>query len=177
MIILAALLSSLAQTQVRTRGRPRTQAGSGAKPPPKELAVPNERSMCVGTLYNPSHGLRILRNEAGAGFSPKAAYIFRKQLEETGVEVAHLKLIGLSDVSSGVENLVSSITEPELSQPSHAWVPTAQVIVNVRVAADPALLEGQARQMLKTVCHSLQAAAEILSLQSFRPGRPQPTHR
>src|SRR5262249_54194026 len=33
-------------------------------------------------LFKPSHGLRILRNEAGSGFSPKAAYIFRKQLEE-----------------------------------------------------------------------------------------------
>ncbi len=33
-------------------------------------------------LFKPSHGLRILRNEQGAGFSPKAAYIFRKQLEE-----------------------------------------------------------------------------------------------
>jgi Ni2+-binding GTPase involved in maturation of urease and hydrogenase len=32
-------------------------------------------------LFKPSHGLRILRNESG-GFSPKAAYIFRKQLEE-----------------------------------------------------------------------------------------------
>src|SRR5262249_42965810 len=28
------------------------------------------------------HGLRILREDEGAGFSPKAAYIFRKQLEE-----------------------------------------------------------------------------------------------
>ncbi|HMF18800.1 MAG TPA: GTP-binding protein, partial [Gemmataceae bacterium] len=33
-------------------------------------------------LFKPSHGLRILRNEPGSGFSPKAAYIFRKQLEE-----------------------------------------------------------------------------------------------
>src|SRR5436305_5291055 len=31
-------------------------------------------------LFKPSHGLRILRNE-GAGLSPKAAYICRKQLE------------------------------------------------------------------------------------------------
>src|SRR4029079_9728797 len=30
----------------------------------------------------PSHGARILRNEANAGFSPKAAYIFKKQIEE-----------------------------------------------------------------------------------------------
>src|SRR3984893_10388505 len=33
-------------------------------------------------LFKPSQGLRILRNETGTGFSPKAAYIFRKQLEE-----------------------------------------------------------------------------------------------
>src|SRR5437660_12657259 len=33
-------------------------------------------------LFKPSHGLKILRNETGSGFSPKAAYIFRKQLEE-----------------------------------------------------------------------------------------------
>src|SRR5205085_2388171 len=33
-------------------------------------------------LFKASHGLRILRDEKSAGFSPKAAYIFRKQLEE-----------------------------------------------------------------------------------------------
>src|SRR3954447_25439046 len=38
-------------------------------------------------LFKPSHGLRILRNDAGSGFSPKAAYIFRKQLEEADAVV------------------------------------------------------------------------------------------
>jgi Ni2+-binding GTPase involved in maturation of urease and hydrogenase len=33
-------------------------------------------------LFKPSHGTRILRNQAAGGFSPKAAYIFKKQLEE-----------------------------------------------------------------------------------------------
>ncbi len=33
-------------------------------------------------LFKPSHGLRILRGEPAGGFSTKAAYIFRKQLEE-----------------------------------------------------------------------------------------------
>ncbi len=35
-------------------------------------------------LFKPSHGLRILQGDSGpkSGFSPKAAYIFRKQLEE-----------------------------------------------------------------------------------------------
>src|SRR5437667_10042767 len=35
-----------------------------------------------GVIFKPSHGLKILRNEPGGGFSSKAAYIFRKQLEE-----------------------------------------------------------------------------------------------
>src|SRR5438105_1492983 len=38
-------------------------------------------------FFKPSHGLRILRNESGSGFSPKAAYIFRKQLEEADAVV------------------------------------------------------------------------------------------
>jgi G3E family GTPase len=33
-------------------------------------------------LFKPSHGARVLRNQAAGGFSPKAAYIFKKQLEE-----------------------------------------------------------------------------------------------
>jgi G3E family GTPase len=38
-------------------------------------------------LFKPSHGRKILRNAAGAGFSPKAAYIFKKQLEEADAVV------------------------------------------------------------------------------------------
>ena len=35
-----------------------------------------------GVILKPSHGRRILENRPKSGFSPKAAYIFRKQLEE-----------------------------------------------------------------------------------------------
>lgn len=35
-----------------------------------------------GVILKPSHGLRILSGQSQAGFSPKAEYIFRKQLEE-----------------------------------------------------------------------------------------------
>src|SRR4051794_12076264 len=38
-------------------------------------------------LLKPSHGGRILRNEAKGGFSPQAAYIFKKQLEEADLIV------------------------------------------------------------------------------------------
>lgn len=238
-------------------------------------------------LFKPSHGLRILRNEEGAGFSPKAAYIFRKQLEEAdallinridemtpadreelltlvrqeypgvpvlevsaktgdgfaaftellaqdgnfgrrildidydiyaegeaelgwlnssvhiasakpfalddllldivrrlqavldqpGMEIAHLKAIGLWEGIFGVANLVSSGTAPELSLPSQTQVPEADVIVNARVAADPALLEHEVRRVLADVCKERGATLTFHTMQSFRPGRPTPTHR
>jgi Ni2+-binding GTPase involved in maturation of urease and hydrogenase len=238
-------------------------------------------------LFKPSHGLPILRNEAAAGFSPKAAYIFRKQLEEAdviainrideidparlqelialvrdaspstpvlpisartgqgfealaevldqegnfgqkildidydiyaegeaelgwlnssahiagreafsldafllevirslrsamaaeGCEVAHLKAIGLSATSFGVANLVSSGTEPELSLPSHACVQEADIIINARVATEPSFLDTAARDVLQATCQARGAAATFGSSQSFRPGRPRPTHR
>jgi Ni2+-binding GTPase involved in maturation of urease and hydrogenase len=238
-------------------------------------------------LFKPSHGLKILKREPDAGFSPKAAYIFHKQLEEAdaivinrideitpdvmieltalvneeyagapllrmsaktgqgfdalvelldqqgpfgrkildidydiyaegeaelgwlnsavrvratqpfdldvllldivaalrdefkaaGAEVAHLKAIGLRDLSFGVANLVSSASAPELSLPARGKVTEAEVIVNARVAADPAALEEQVRRTLPEVCRDLGATVEFQSMQSFRPGRPQPTHR
>lgn len=238
-------------------------------------------------LFKPSHGLKILRNEAGSGFSPKAAYIFRKQLEEadavvinrvdeltaeaveelaglvatqfpgvpvlrmsakTGegfeglthlldqegqfgrrildidydvyaegeaelgwlnssahirsttpfaldevlleivtrlqraladrqAEVAHLKAIGLSEGFFGVANLVSSATQPELSLPSRSLVKEADVIVNARVALDPALLQEEVENVLQGTCAARSANLQVHKTQSFRPGRPQPTHR
>ena len=35
-----------------------------------------------GVILKPSHGRKILTNATNAGFSPQAAYIFKKQLEE-----------------------------------------------------------------------------------------------
>jgi len=238
-------------------------------------------------IFKPSHGLRILRNESGAGFSPKAAYIFRKQLEEAdalllnrmdelpaeaadelarlvashypgtpllrvsaktghgfdrvtelldqdgpfgrkildidydtyaageaelgwlnssvhlhadtpfdldrflvetigrlrevlrqqGAEVAHLKAIGLCDSSFAVANLVSSESAVELSLPSHAQVREADVVVNARVALDPADLEREVRAAVQSVSAGRGLACVFRKTQSFRPGRPQPTHR
>jgi Ni2+-binding GTPase involved in maturation of urease and hydrogenase len=238
-------------------------------------------------LFKPSHGLKILRNEPGAGFSPKAAYIFRKQMEEAdailinrideltddavaeltalvqaafpgrpvlrvsaktgagfdaltelldqqgqfgrrildidydtyaegeaelgwlnssarvtaaapfaldgllldvirhlkgrlegqGAEVAHLKTIGLSEGFFGVANLVSSASAPEQSLPSGAQVSEADVIVNARVAMDPAALRQEVERTLEAVCAARSARLQIHNTQSFRPGRPTPTHR
>jgi G3E family GTPase len=238
-------------------------------------------------IFKPSHGLKILRNDSGAGFSPKAAYIFRKQLEEADVvllnridemsaaavdeveslvrkqfpgvpvlrvsartgqgfpavtemldqvgsfgkkildidydiyaageaelgwlnssvhvradkpfaldqllmdiirllqkslgsahaEVAHLKAIGLWEGFFGVANLVSSQTAPELSLPSNCQVTEADVIVNARVAMDPAELQTIVERDVQAAVLAHGTTARFNQTQSFRPGRPTPTHR
>ena len=239
-------------------------------------------------LFKPSHGIRILKNQPGAGFSPKAAYIFKKQLEEAdaivvnrideldppridelmrlvteqfpgtpvlrvsaatgagfegltefleqhgafgrkildidydtyaegeaelgwlnatarltrndpfdldallsailgelaqvcrqlGGEVAHLKLIGMDDAGAfAVGNVISSDTAPQLSLPSGLHPREAELIVNARVAIDPAVLESEVQRVVGEQCTRLGITVEFRTSQSLRPGRPVPTHR
>ena len=240
-----------------------------------------------GVILKPGHGLRILRGDHSSGFSPKANYIFRKQIEEadfvvinridelpaeqinelqalieaeypgrhilrcsaksgegfdaliamleqrgqfgrrvmevdydvyaegeaelgwlnsqvtvnsesefpldellmeliggvhgrllsSNAEAAHLKVIGLCDVSYAVANLVSNATGAELSLASSAKTKMANVVVNARVATDPAELEMIVREELDAVCSARSLSHQVVSLQSFRPGRPVPSHR
>ena len=238
-------------------------------------------------LLKPSHGSRILRGEAKGGFSPQAAYIFKKQLEEadlivinradelteaevaeltkliqtqfpgtpvmrmsakTGTgfdalvefveqrgqfgrrvmdvdydtyaigeaelgwlnssltvsatepfalddllldiithlrdslatipaETAHLKTIGMADGLYGVANLVSSFSPPELSLPSRGKVRHAELVINARVAVAPEILTEHVQEAVAAACAARNAAARFQQTQSFRPGRPVPTHR
>lgn len=100
-----------------------------------------------------------------------------ESLGRLGGEVAHLKAIGLSEVSFGVANLVSSQSRPELSLPARGEVSEFDLIVNARVALDPELIAEQVRQTVAAACTERGATAEFHTMQSFRPGRPQPTHR
>lgn len=238
-------------------------------------------------ILKPSHGRRVLKNEAGTGFSPKAAYILKKQIEEADLvlinradelsddqateleslihqhlpdrpvlkvsaktgegfdalvewlaqdgdfgrrildidydtyadgeaelgwlnssvrvtseeefslddflldvvvrlknalaeenaEAAHLKTIGLWEGFFGVANLISSENSAELSLSSNRQVKTADVIVNARVACEPELLEEVVRRQVAAASESIGAKIEFRRTQSFKPGRPVPTHR
>ena len=240
-----------------------------------------------GVILKPSHGLRILSNDNHGGFSPKAEYIFRKQVEEAdfviinrideldpskvelltnlleeqypgrpvirmsaktgegfesyvdflaqeglfgtralemdydlyaegeaelgwlnsqckvtaanafdldalllelvsrlqtqltaeGAEVAHLKAIGMWEGNYAVANSVSSTTEPEISLPSGYSTSQADVVVNARVATAPERLEELVREHMEAVCNQMDAELRVDTMQSFKPGRPVPTHR
>src|SRR5205823_5401712 len=87
-----------------------------------------------------------------------------------GAEVAHLKAIGLWEGSFGVANLVSSGERPVLSLPSGCTVPEADLIVNARVAIDPALLQDLVCRTLQEACQARGATLAEHKTQSFRPG-------
>jgi G3E family GTPase len=256
--------------------------------PLKDLYAGRFEVAPYAVLFKPSHGIRILKNQAAGGFSPKAAYIFKKQLEEAdailinrideidppqleeltrllneqfpgtpvlrvsaqtgqgfdaltellqqqgafgrkileidydtyaegeaelgwlnatarltadqpfdldallttilgrlakvcgdlGGEVAHLKVIGMDDAGAfGVGNVVSNDTEAKLSLPSNLTPKEAELIVNARVAIDPAVLESEVKKVVAAECAKVGVTAEFRTSQSLRPGRPVPTHR
>ena len=98
-------------------------------------------------------------------------------LKVAGFEAAHLKTIGLWEGFFGVANLISSDSQPELSLSSNCDVKEADVIVNARVACDPIELKALVTAVLLEACSAREANVEFRQTQSFRPGRPQPTHR
>ena len=93
------------------------------------------------------------------------------------VEPAHLKIYGQSGSNSAVVNLVDSTTEAELSIASGVETSRAELIVNARVAADPALLEKMIREALGHHASAHDRKCVVEEVQAFRPGRPVPTHR
>jgi Ni2+-binding GTPase involved in maturation of urease and hydrogenase len=101
----------------------------------------------------------------------------QSSLAQIDAETAHLKAIGMADGLYGVANLISSFSSPELSLPSKARVGEAQLVVNARVATDPETLTELVEQAVHSACGQLGATATFQQTQSFRPGRPVPTHR
>jgi Ni2+-binding GTPase involved in maturation of urease and hydrogenase len=101
----------------------------------------------------------------------------RQALQAEGAETAHLKTIGLWEGFYGVANLIANDLEPELSLPSHCRTTEADVVVNARVAIDPQVLQQHVERAVNEACQAAGAKAEFRQTQSFRPGRPVPTHR
>jgi Ni2+-binding GTPase involved in maturation of urease and hydrogenase len=101
----------------------------------------------------------------------------RSLLQTANAETAHLKVIGLAEGAYGVANLVSRDTTAELSLPSHFHTTCADVVVNARVATDPEDLRYHVEKTVSDVCYQLGCDVDFRQTQSFRPGRPVPTHR
>lgn len=99
------------------------------------------------------------------------------ELKEAGLEVAHLKVLGQTLDDAAVANLVGSAVESELSLASEIKTQAADLLVNARVAASPQELEQIVNSVTERLADQLQIQLTVGSMQSFRPGKPEPTHR
>src|SRR5262249_58279763 len=93
----------------------------------------------------------------------------RERLGAEKYETAHLKVIGLWEGFFGVANLVSRDSKPELSLPSHSRVREADLIVNARVATDPAILETFVREAVFQSAETPGAPGNFKQAHNFHP--------
>ncbi len=101
----------------------------------------------------------------------------QRVLDGEQAETAHLKVIALYEGFYGVANLIDRHSPPELSLPSHCEARMADMVINARVAIDPERLEHHVIDAVESVATALHAKLTWRRTQSFRPGRPVPTHR
>ena len=92
-------------------------------------------------------------------------------------EVAHLKVLGQTLNDAAVANLVGSSVEAELSLASEIKPTSADLLVNARVAVDPDQLSEIVQSVTKKLASELNMTLTVGNIQSFRPGKPEPTHR
>lgn len=99
------------------------------------------------------------------------------EFSKLDAETAHLKAIGMHEGYYAVANLTSSEDAPQLSLASGCRTKSANLVVNARVAVDPEILTECVKSSIESIARLRKAKANITALQSFRPGRPVPTHR
>ena len=54
---------------------------------------------------------------------------------------------------------------------------STEIVVNARVAIDPETLQAEVEKVVQAVAEKHGLKVEFHQTQSFRPGRPVPTHR
>jgi hypothetical protein len=96
-------------------------------------------------------------------------------------EIAHLKMTfnpdaGLGDIAA--VSLVRSDFVPELSLTLDGPAESGQLILNLRVEADPATLRTAVEAAIAALPQRWPGlSAQLEHAEQFRPGRPTPTHR
>ena len=94
-----------------------------------------------------------------------------------GGVVAHIKLIGVAGNDHTVCNLVSNRGDVTVAVPCASPADRIELTINARVTMDPTELEAQMRAAVTEFALQHVATVTFGTMQSFRPGRPIPTHR
>jgi hypothetical protein len=101
---------------------------------------------------------------------------------ELSGEIAHLKMTLSPDDALAGEvaalSVVRSDIVPELTLKLEEPITSAQLLVNCRAEADPAVLKSALEDGVVTLRKAFPFAEfRFDHIEHFRPGRPQPTHR
>lgn len=99
------------------------------------------------------------------------------RLVQAGCEIAHLKILGQTLTESSVANRVDSESPAELSLASEIETTSADLLVNARVAADPDQLTAAVDSAVRQLADEMDVRLQVGNVQSFRPAKPEPTHR
>ena len=99
-----------------------------------------------------------------------------QQINAIGAEIAHLKVLARTPEASSVANLVSSDSDVEISLSSAAAANVFEVIVNARIAIDPAQLASCVAACIASVTRDMACVATPMAQAALKPGRPVPTH-
>jgi G3E family GTPase len=109
----------------------------------------------------------------------RLAMALREPLIAGHFEIAHLKLTLTPDEGNdiAVANQVSGESGCELSHRLTEPIDCAELIVNVRAETDPEKLRQALLSAIERVGRADKLDFSLQHLESFRPGRPTPTHR
>lgn len=139
-----------------------------------------EAEALLGWL-NATVSLRGVSSFDGNALLMRLAERLRQRLAAQGGEIAHLKMTLDPQNSFGelaVINLVRNDCVPELGQHLEESVVGAQLMINLRAETPPEALREAVEGALADLFGSgAGIAAQVDHLESFQPGKPQPTHR
>jgi len=123
---------------------------------------------------------RVLMESAGAidwnAFVGKLLRKLKDSLQAARVEAAHVKVFLSSENGVLTANLTSSAAEPVVNGQLPLKTRRSEIVLNARVHMPPEALRSLVEKSLQVTAGD-GMAARVLSQESFRPSRPQPTHR
>lgn len=101
----------------------------------------------------------------------------RLAFSSTEEEPAHIKILATCPDGTAVANVVDSSSAAELSVESDAKPVAAELIINARARIDPTRLAHIVHSVTEQEANNRDLVLAWGSVESFRPGRPTPTHR
>lgn len=100
-----------------------------------------------------------------------------RRCRQESAEPAHLKVLATGEGATAIANLVSSDRPAELSLASGGAARRLDLTLNARVAIAPETLSEIVHIEAAAWAKQHAMSCEVSDVQSFRPGRPVPTHR